>query len=117
MVGFEVGARLLWDSMLLLLELDAGNGTVCERSGGSVSWAKLAGVRVDFTPRFALSYDERPGFAGLSSDSYVSTGTSAGVDSKILSLRCASRFVPLVVLVLPALSELDDQKMEYRWHA
>ena len=115
MVGFEVGTRLLWGSMLLLLELDAGNGTVCERSGGgSVSWAKPAGVRVDFTPRFALSYDERPGFAGLSSDSYVSTGTSAGVDSKILFLRCASRFVPLVVLVRPALSELDDQKMGYR---
>lgn len=91
---------------MLWLELDAGNGIVCERSGGSVSWPQPAGVRVDFTPRFALSDDERPGFAGLSSDSYVSTGTFAGAESKIL--RCASRFVPLFVLVRPALLEFDN---------
>jgi len=108
MVGFDVGARLLRGSTLLFLELDAGNGTVCERSGGSESWTQSAGVRVDFTPRFALSYDEGPRFAGLSPNSCVSPGTFGGVESKIL--RCASRFVPLVVLVRPALTALDNQK-------
>ena len=100
--------------MLLLLGLDAGNGTVCERSGRSVSWAKPACVRVDFTPRFALSFDERPVLVGLNSDSCVSAGPPADVESKIL--RCASRLLPLVVLVRPALAVLDNQKIRYRLH-
>ena len=103
-MGFEVGARLLCGSTLLSLELDVIDGTVCEWSGGSASLAHPAGVRVDLTPRFVLSYDEETGFVGLSSDSY--TEPLATGASKIL--RCTSRFGPLVVLVLPALLELDD---------